>query len=95
MQVGVARVSLDDAVEEFCADDATAAPDASDIAEVQVPIVGGTGGAEQFHALCVGDDFRGVKCIVHRLDKFVTIALELWQFRLWQDFRRSYTFVFS
>ena len=39
LQRRIALVSLDDAVEEFCANDAAAAPDRGDVAEVQVPIV--------------------------------------------------------
>ena len=39
------------------ANDATAAPDRGDVAEIQIPIVSRTRGAEQFHALGVGNNF--------------------------------------
>ena len=57
-EIAIALVGLHDAVEEFCAYDATTAPDRGDVTEIQIPVVLFAGGAEQLHALRIGNDFR-------------------------------------
>ena len=76
MQRRIALVGFDDAIEKLRANDATAAPDGGDVAEVQIPVVLLAGRAEQFHSLRVGDDLRGVKRVAHRLDQLVAVARE-------------------
>ena len=39
MQRRIAFVGVNDAIQKLCANDATAAPDSGDVAEVQVPVV--------------------------------------------------------
>ncbi len=60
-QVRRLGVGVGDAVEELGADDAAAAPDLADRAEVDVPAVLGGAGADLVEALRVGDDLRGVE----------------------------------
>ena len=79
---------------KFRADDATAAPDGGDVAEVQVPIELAAGRAEQFHALGVGDDLRGVERVAHGVDQLVAIAGEFLDLRLRQNFRGRDPLVF-
>ncbi len=57
LETGIPFVRLFDAVEEVCADDATASPDCGDITEVELPPVLISGCAELDEALCVRDDF--------------------------------------
>ena len=52
------------------ANDATAAPDGGDVAEIQIPFVSGAGRAEQFHSLRIGNNFRSVERVMHSLDEF-------------------------
>lgn len=56
-EIGIPLVGFFDAVEKFGANDAAAAPDRGDVAEVELPIILASGGAEQRHALRVTDDF--------------------------------------
>ena len=46
MERSIAFISLDNAVEKFCANDASAAPDGGDVAKVQVPFILPARGAE-------------------------------------------------
>ena len=57
IQRGVALVRVDDPVQEFCANDATAAPDGGYVAEIQIPIVCRACRVKQLHSLRVGNDF--------------------------------------
>ena len=95
VQRRIARVGFGDAIQKFRANDATAAPDRGDVAEIQIPIVSRTRGAEQFHSLRVGNDFRSVKRVVHRLDELLAIAGEFLRLRLRQNFRGLDALVFA
>ena len=95
VQRGIAFVSVNDAIQKLCPNDATAAPDGGDVAEVQVPIVLFAGRAQQFHSLRVGNDLGGVKSVAHGIGQFFAIACKLFRLRLWKDFGRRDPFVFS
>ena len=72
-QVGGLGVGVGDAVEELGADDAAAAPDLRDRAEVDVPVVLGGAGADLVEALRVRDDLRRVQGEAHVLDERVGV----------------------
>ena len=72
-QVRGLGVGVGDAVEELGADDAAAAPDLGDRAEVDVPVVLGGAGADLVEALRVRDDLRGVQRQAHVLDERVGV----------------------
>src|ERR1700682_398653 len=85
MQRRIALVSIDDVIQKRSANDAAAAPDRGDVAEVQVPVVLFARGPEQLHSLGVRDDLGGVERITHRINELFAIALELLRFWLWQN----------
>src|SRR4030095_15901400 len=68
VQIAVALISLNDAVQEFRANDAAAPPDCGDVAQIQVPFVGGASGAKELHSLRVRNDFRRIESIAHAVD---------------------------
>ena len=72
-QVGGLAVGVGDAVEELGADDAAAAPDLRDRAEVDVPVVLGGAGADLVEALRVRDDLRRVQGEADVLDERVGV----------------------
>ena len=71
MKRRIALIRFHDAIQEFGTNDTPATPDGGDVAEVQVPIVLVASGPQQFHSLCIRNDFRGVKRIAHRVDQLV------------------------
>src|SRR5881296_1565729 len=74
VQGGIASIRLDDPVEKPRADDATASPNRSNVAEVKVPIVYFACLSKQLHSLRVRNDLRCVKRVAHHLDKPGAIA---------------------
>jgi hypothetical protein len=73
-------------IQEFCANDATSAPNGSDIAEVKVPMVMFAGRRKQSEALRIGNDFGGVKGVPDCVDELCVVALILTQCRCGQYF---------
>ena len=68
MQGGVAPVRLDNPIEKFRADDAAAAPDGGDVAEVEVPLLFTACRTKKLHPLRVGNDFGRIKRVTHCID---------------------------
>src|SRR5438045_6375025 len=68
VELGIALVRLLDPIQKFRANDAAAAPDGGDVAEVQVPLRADARGAEEFHSLRVRNDLRRVESVAHRCD---------------------------
>ena len=68
-EAGIAAVGVRDAVEEAGADDAAAAPDGSDAAEIEAPVLLFAHGFDEVESLGVADDFRCVEGVVHFLDE--------------------------
>ena len=66
-------------IKEVRADDASAAPDRGDIAEVKVPIVKLAGRAQLDETLRVADDFAGIERIADGVKELGPVARE----RLW------------
>src|SRR5207248_7710239 len=95
VEIFIALVSIDNAVEKFRANDATATPDGGDVAKVQVPIVLFARGAEELHALRVRNNFGCVERVPDRVDKFVFVAGKLSWFWLRQNFGGGDAVVFS
>src|ERR1700730_5211971 len=87
VQRGVALIRIHDAVQEFRANDATAAPDRGDVSEVEVPVVLLTRSSEQFHSLCVRNDLGGVERVAHGINEFFAIDLEFLRLRVLKNFR--------
>ena len=73
-QIGVGAVGVGDAIEEAGADDATAAPDGGDAAEVELPVLLGTHGLNEVETLGVADDLGGVEGVVDFFDQFLLIG---------------------
>ena len=67
-------VGILDFAEEGAADDAAAAPHHGDAAVVEVPVVFLGGGAQEHKALCVADNFGGIKRATDVLDEFRPLA---------------------
>ena len=75
-QFGIGVVGLDDAIEEFRADDAAATPDGGEVAGVNIPIVVGGAGGDFVEPLGVGHEFRGVEGAANVFDKGVAVDAE-------------------
>ena len=95
VQLRIALVRFLDPVQKLRANNATAAPDRGDVAEVQVPMRTDAGRAEQFHSLRVGNNLRSVKRVAHRRDQLIPIAGEFRHLRLRQNFRSRDAFVLA
>jgi hypothetical protein len=68
-QVPDRGVGVGDLLQEAGADDAAAAPDHGDLAEVQLPVVLGLRLAHELEALGVGADLRAVERVAHGVDQ--------------------------
>src|SRR6266516_986663 len=68
VQRGVALICFHDSVQKFRANDAAAAPDGGNVAQVEVPLVFGASRAQKLHSLRVRYNFRRVKGIEHCID---------------------------
>src|SRR4029077_11977702 len=80
---------------KFRPDNATAAPDGGDVAEIQVPVVLVAGGAEELHSLGIGDNFGRIERLTDCFDKLLSIADEFLFCWLRQNFRGSDALVFA
>ena len=72
LRIGVER--LLDAIEEHGPDDAAAAPQQGDVAEVQRPVVLRGGGLHLHEALGVAANLRGVERLADLLDELLAVA---------------------
>ena len=95
MQIFIAVVGVNDAVQKLCPNDATAAPNGGDVAEIQVPVILFAGCAEQFHSLRIRNDLGRVKSVAHGVDQLFTVAAKFFRFRLRKNFRGCDPFIFS
>src|SRR5262249_32594747 len=86
VQIAVASVRVNDAVQELCANNAATAPDGGDVAQVELPFVGRASGPKKLHSLRIRDNFRRIKSVTHGVDKTITIAFERSTSRLRQNF---------
>ncbi len=83
-QICVVAIRIRDAVEELCADDATAAPDRCDAAEIEIPHFLFPRRLDEIEALGVADDLRGVESVVHFLHEVCLVDgdIDLWAGKL-------------
>ena len=73
-ELRVGAVGVGDAVEEAGADDATAAPNGGDAAEVEAPVLLLAHGFDQIETLSVADDLGGVEGVVDLLDELFLVG---------------------
>ena len=82
----VALIRLDNAIEKFGANDASAPPDRGNVAEVEVPLVFSARCSEELHSLRVGNNLGCIKRVTHCIDKVRPIAFKLFNFWLRKNF---------
>ena len=75
-QFGIGVIGLDDAVEEFRADDAATTPNGGKVAGVNIPIVVGGAGGDFVEPLGVGHKFGGVEGAANVFDEGVSVDAE-------------------
>src|SRR4051812_18611825 len=75
-QTRIAAVRVGDAVQEFRADDAAAAPDGGDAAEFEAPLLLLAHGFDKIEALGVADDLARVEGVMNLLHKVLLRPLE-------------------
>lgn len=85
-EVGVATVGGRDVIEEVRADDASSAPDRSDVAEVEAPVIKFAGCSQLDEPLGIADDLACVEGVTDCVDQFGTVARERFRRGSGQDF---------
>src|SRR5262249_11671439 len=91
----ITPIRLNDSIEKFGTDDTAPAPNRSNVAQIQVPVVSRASGSKELHPLCVRNDLGRIKSVTHGVDETIPITSECSNSRLRQNFRGRNAFFFS